>query len=411
MPYKSNYFYLIASVFASGLSFGRNFLFMFYLNPSSVGQIAFMQTIIMLVGFIQIGLLSGGYRIYASGKPNKNKVNDVIIIYLGGLFLLAILLLLLFKSSWNYLDIEFDVALMGMIAGFFTLFSTWFSNTLIANQKLIMSSLINLSAALISFFLVFIFIKYDLYILLIAIAAQPLIILISALILNPNLRLRSLRFDLNIFKKIFALGIIPYLVGLFILSIYQVERWTILGQLGSENLGRYYLVIMYTSIITLIPASLMNLYYPRLIRAYEGQEKILFQSIFKRYLFELAIYLIMVILATLVFMPFFIEKFLPNYIEMFDLVLISLPGLIFLALRDVASLFFLTVNRLKHIFYAGIFMIFIYLSLVLILISIDSFTLHAAAYIRSSAFFAGFSLLFLQFFYVSRSSRYKWLTS
>jgi len=384
---------------------------MSYLDLASVGQIAFMQTIIMLVGFIQIGLINGGYRIYASGKPNKNKVNDVVLIYLGGLFVLATLLLLSFKSYWSYLDIEFDVALIGMIAGFFTLFSTWFSNTLIANQKLIMSSLINLSAALVSFFLVFVFIKYDLYILLIAIAAQPLIILISALVLNPNLRLRSLRFDLKIFKNIFALGITPFIVGLFLLAIYQVERWTIVGQLGSESIGRYYLVLIFTSIFTLLPASLNNLYYPRLILAFEGQEKILCQSILKRYFFELIIYLLMAVLTTLLFMPFFIEKFLPNYLETLDLVLISLPGLTFLVLSDVATLFFLAANQLKHIFYSGIAMFFIYVSLIFMFISTDLFSLHAVTYIRSFAFFAGFSLLFLQFFYISKSSRYKWLTS
>jgi O-antigen/teichoic acid export membrane protein len=409
MSSKSNYLYLLVSVLVSALGLGRNFIFMGYLDLASIGQIAFMQTIVMLVGFVQLGLINGGYRIYASDKPDKSKVNDVIVIYLSGLFCVATLALLFLKSDWNYLDVEFEVALIGVIAGFFTLFSNWFSNMLIANQKLIMSSLINLSAALVSFSLVYVSIEQDLYILLMALAIQPILILMAALLLNPNLRVRTLNFDIDIFKQTFILGVIPFVVGLFLLLIYQVERWTIVWALGADNLGRYYLVIMYTSIFTLLPASLLNLYYPRLIRAYEGREKSIFRSVLRRYLVELLLYLIIVIVITLTVMPMIIDMFLPKYSSIQDLVLISLPGLMFLALSDVASLLFLTVNRLKNIFNAGIIMLITYLLLLSVFVLMDLLTLQSAAYIRSAALVVGFLALSAQLVVVSRSSTYRWL--
>jgi hypothetical protein len=73
MSSKSNYLYLLVSVLVSALGLGRNFIFMGYLDLASIGQIAFMQTIVMLVGFVQLGLINGGYRIYASDKPDKSK--------------------------------------------------------------------------------------------------------------------------------------------------------------------------------------------------------------------------------------------------------------------------------------------------------------------------------------------------
>jgi O-antigen/teichoic acid export membrane protein len=409
MSSKLNYLYLLVSLLVSALGLGRNFIFMGYLDLASIGQIAFMQTIVMLVGFVQLGLINGGYRIYASGKPVKSKVNDMIVIYISGLFFVAALSLLFLKSDWNYLDVEFEVALIGVTAGFFTLFSNWFSNMLIANQKLIMSSLINLSAALVSFSLVYVSIEQDLYILLMALAIQPILILMAALLLNPNLRVRTLNFDIDIFKQTFILGVIPFVAMLFLLSIYQVERWTIVWALGADNLGRYYLVIIYTSIFTLLPASLLNLYYPRLIRAYEGREKSIFRSVLRRYLVELLLYLIIVIVITLTVMPMIIDMFLPKYSSIQDLVLISLPGLMFLALSDVASLLFLTVNRLKNIFNAGIIMLITYLLLLSVFVLMDLLTLQSAAYIRSAALVVGFLALSAQLVVVSRSSTYRWL--
>ena len=92
--YKQSISFIIINILVAFLGFVRSFVFMKFLDFKELGLITLIQTGAMLIGFFQIGLINGGYRILALQKTElSEETNNVIFSYFS---LLSIFLTILF---------------------------------------------------------------------------------------------------------------------------------------------------------------------------------------------------------------------------------------------------------------------------------------------------------------------------
>ena len=81
---KNSLYFIIVNIIVAFLGFVRSFVFMKFLNFEELGLLTLIKTGAMFVGFFQIGLINGGYRIVALKKANlTEKTNNVIFSYFG----------------------------------------------------------------------------------------------------------------------------------------------------------------------------------------------------------------------------------------------------------------------------------------------------------------------------------------
>lgn len=383
------YLYVVATVLISGLGFTRNFIFMQSLGLGDVGQIALMQTIVMLIGFVQIGLINGGYRIYAIGDSDQKKVNDVLFSYLLiaiiGLTFIVWLSLIFFQSP----EVKGLTVSIGAAAGMATLASVWLNNTLIAHGKLMVSNAVNLIAVTVSIIVGIITLSHGLSAALLAILIQPLSMVILVLVFQRKMRPTQFIIDFELSKRILKLGFMPFFTGILLLGSYQIERWSIVSVLGSDALGKFYLAILYTTIFVLVPVALLNLYYPSAIRAFEAKNLPEFKHIVKRHFLELLTYFALSMLITFSLLHYILANYLPLYLDSEYLIYLAIPGLLAFSLGDVASLILLSIRWMRPLVIWGGIVLSIDAIILMVLYQTDQFTLEMVVLAKTTAFILG----------------------
>lgn len=401
------YLYVVATVLISGLGFARNFVFMQFLGLGDVGQIALMQTIVMLIGFVQIGLINGGYRIYAIGDSDQKKVNDVLFSYL----LIAIIALtLIVWLSLVFLqspEVKGLTVSIGAAAGMATLASVWLNNTLIAHGKLMVSNAVNLIAVTVSFIVGIIAVPHGLWAALLAILIQPLGMVILVLVFQRKMRPTQFIIDFELSKRILKLGFMPFFTGILLLGSYQIERWSVVSVLGSDALGLFYLAILYTTIFVLVPVALLNLYYPSAIRAFEAKNLPEFKRIVKRHFLELLIYFALSMLITLSLLHYTLANYLPLYLDSEYLVYLAIPGLLAFSLGDVASLILLSIRWMRPLVIWGGIVLATDAIILMVLYKTDQFTLEMVVLAKTAAFILGFIYLVSVVFSLRTGERFE----
>lgn len=334
------YRYVAVTILVSLLAFARNLFFMKSLGLASLGQITLMTTLIMLIGFVQVGMINGAYNQYAARDREVNR-RIVELMTTGVLVLIppAIIVTWVLQKTEILVEVVWPGTLaFGVAAGIATLASTWLNNALIADGHLGRSNLINLSAVLLSLLAAFLSLDYGLSAALSSLLLQPLIVAFAAMVLDPNLRPRSLGVHRETLELIFRLGLMPFLAGLTVLLMYQVERWSIAAILGTEALGEFYIVLMYTTFFGLIPAALLNVYFPQAKRAFVVHDPQLLMNFVRLHQRDLLAYFLLAVVVTVFLMPPAIERFLPAFIGSAGLVYYALPGLVLFTLRNIASM-------------------------------------------------------------------------
>lgn len=331
---RSSYVYVVINTVVSLLAFGRNLLFMNSLGLAEVGQIALMQTIVMLVGFAQGGLISGTFILWAGGDVVLNRrMADVLFVGKAVLGVLLICGLAIVGPDVLAPIVNPETLLIGLAAGLATLASTWMNNALVADQKLRQSNLLNVVAVLMSLGLAILTLETNsLMLALGAIALQPLLVALGAMLLDTLARPRIVRPDPDTLRRMLAIGVRPFLGSLSLLLVYQIERWSIAGTMGPEALGRYFIVILYMTFFLLVPTALMNVNFPRASRALAAGETDSFRQIIRRHMAELAIYAGLALLIKLALLSLVLDTFLPNFTGTESLVYLAfLNGLAMLA--------------------------------------------------------------------------------
>ena len=116
-------------------------------NPA-IGQITLMTTLIMLVGFLQLGIINGAYNQFAARDREVNR--RIVELMATGIVMLipvAIFATFVLQRTGILVDLVWPATLaFGVAAGIATLASTWLNNALIAEGNLGHSNLVNIAA-------------------------------------------------------------------------------------------------------------------------------------------------------------------------------------------------------------------------------------------------------------------------
>lgn len=391
--------YVIVNIIIAAITFGRNLAFMRMLGLSELGQVALAQTIIMLISFLQFGLINGGYRIYTSRDRQENeKVNNLIMTYIGLLAAVVVIVCLSGVHPFFRMGILPKTLYFGLAAGIATLTANWMNNCLIADEKLGMSNLINLLSTMASFALVIMpghrNVQYALWSLLL----QPLAVVGATLAFHEFARPTRIWVAGLTLRNILALGFVPFAGGILALLGLQLERWSIVSVLGTEQLGRFYIIILYSSIFTLVPASLLNIYYPNAMRKYEEGDIEALLLILKQHSKDLFRYILFAIVVTMLFMKWTVTLFLPKFQDTVYFVYIALPGFIATSLCDVLALYYNAVKRLKQLLWYGLFGLCSYAICLELAYKSGSFSLVTVVVARSFSAVLASTILYIMYY-------------
>ncbi len=392
--FSSKFGYILGNVLVSALAFGRNLFFMKSLGLADIGQVALMQTIVMLVGFSQLGLINGGYRLYAIGDSQQNEsINNTLFTFFFALGLLTLLLLAGGMLRIGAQTANPETVAIGVSAGVATLVSTWINSTLIARRKLGESNLINLMAVSLSLGIAVLSAAFGLMAALASMFVQPACVVLLALVLRRQNRPNRVQFEFTLIRRIMELGFIPFAAGIFLLLHFQIERWAIVYVLGPVELGRFYLVILYTTVSLLVPVSLLNLYFPRTIAAFEEGRHADFLNLFRRHIVDLLAYLACVIILTITLLPWLLNHYFDNYRGGETLIYLVIPGVIAQTLCDPASLVFNSSRKLRPVLIYGVLLLLTDVAILYFLYSFNLFTLETVVIAKSVAHVLAFSYL------------------
>lgn len=306
--------YVLINIFMALTGFIKSYVIMKYLDFYEVGMIAMVQSVIEFVSMLQLGLLSGAFRMYFINTFSVNKrINSMLFSYFGVLVVVLLLVVAIFTMFTGGINLKSGLLLFAGLIGIFTLAKTWLSNLLIAAQELNKLNKLNTWSSLLSLLFLFLVPSYGLIACILLIASQPVIFILSALWQNPRLRPQGITFRRSLLRKMWLFGFIPFLAGVLVKVDDQVERWGIINTLGLEELGKYNLVLIYCSVFMLIPASINPIFFPKTIIQYKDNDIVALKRTMKQYVLILFGYAILAFICTFLFMPYFVNLLLPKY--------------------------------------------------------------------------------------------------
>jgi O-antigen/teichoic acid export membrane protein len=261
---KSKYIYI--SLFTSFISILKSYLLMKIFPVFEVGILSFVQSIIMFIGFTQLGLLNGGYRIISKSATQLYRINNYIFSYIIYLLFTSLLIIVTFNSLVSsYFDLF--ILLYAVFAAYVGVFSNWLANLLIADQKVAMLNKVNILSLVFSFLSLAIYPISSLWSGILFVTSQSIALVIFCL------KYSGYKFSIRPLDKrtgfyILKVGFVPYILNILGTAYILLERWMISADLGIKSLGIYYLVFAYTTFYQIIPAALNNLEFPAAIRVY-----------------------------------------------------------------------------------------------------------------------------------------------
>lgn len=322
--------FILINLFVHAVNFIRSFVFMRILDLRDLGMISLIQTCIMFIGLLHLGFFQGGYRILAYKKEEDKKgVNNTIFTFLACLSFIILLLSL----SLSFTDIDFVVnrkyLLLTAVAGIFSLTTTWLTNTMTVKRMIAEINWINAASSILSIGLIPLVYVWGITGGILSIMIQPIVFVMFAMIKSKELRPTSWSFEKSVVSEILRLGFIPFLVGIFAILNIQIERWSIAYLLDVEELGRFYLVFIFSSLFILIPTSINYLFFPKIIHAYEHGMMEEFRKQNRNYTLVLAAYGISVLLLVFILFQPVIDILFPAHSGNTHYVFSLLPGLLF----------------------------------------------------------------------------------
>ena len=292
--------------------------------------------------------------------------------------------------------VEPQTLIIGIFAGLAALASTWMNNFLIAKRALGQSNSINIVAIAVSLGAAGLSLQWGLSAALASMLLQPLLVALGALVIAPELRPNRARFDSPTLRLIWSVGIWQFIAGLSVLMTFQVERWLISLILGNDQLGRFYLVMMFTSFFQLVPAALLNINLPKAVQAASNAK---LKNVLRRHLQEIIIYSTLILLAVLTLAPNAVHLLLPQFEDSVSLLALSFPALMFIVLRDNATLALYATRKMRPLLVSSVLLLLSYTALLGIAALTGRFSLEAVVVLRAIAAAASWLYLFL----VSRS--------
>ena len=178
------------NIIVAFLGFLKSFIFIKFLNLESLGMLTIIQTGAMFIGFFQIGLINGGFRIISLEKTNLiAKTNNIIFSYIGILSL--VLFMTYFLNLFFNLFTDYFTYLFILLLGLNLLLFNWLTNILIALKKLMLLNKLNLVSSTISVLFLPLAYYQGLFGAAFCLLIQPIIFIVYALIASKELRPNS----------------------------------------------------------------------------------------------------------------------------------------------------------------------------------------------------------------------------
>lgn len=373
--YNPSFVFIFINILVAFFGFTRSFAFMKFFNFQELGVITLVSTAASLIGFFQIGLINGGYRIIALKKTDLSiKTNNVIFSFFG---VLSIIL--------------FTVSIFGYFLGFFSdglilivinvlgisiLINNWLTNTLIGGSEFKRLNIANFFSGLASLLCLVVAYYFGLYGALLSLMIQPILFVLLVFISDRKELPSKFDLDLKYVKYILSFGFIPFISGIFFIMYQQVERWSVTFFLGVESLGKMYLVFLTTTLWLLIPMSINSLFFPKAVKFFENGNMDQLKKTVNQYFLILILYsTVGVILIILIFPPL-VELLFPNHYSYINLVFLILPGLFFRNMCDPIVLLLNSMVKLKPILYSDIISVFFYCLMLKFLSAFNFFSLE-----------------------------------
>lgn len=387
--------YVITNVLVSSLGFAKSIVFLGYLQYYDLGLLTLLQTLIFVVGMLQIGLVSGGYRIFSLRLAKEsNQVNNLIFTYLLTIGLAGTVINTVFYFS--QVRLNFSIVYIGWWAGVIALYNNWLMSVFLAQGQLKYLNVLNMISNLASIVAIPVVFFLGVHGAILVVILQPTVFVVLSLIKFPALRPQCFYFDMALIKRLLYFGFVPFVTGVLYYVNFQIERWSIAYWLSTETLGKFYLVIVYSTFFALIPSSLNNLFFPKSLNLFVEGHFSDFKRLLGRYYALLITYALVAWLSTYWLMEHVVIWLVPKHAAGLPYVYAILPGLIGVTISAPIGLIFNASLQLKPTFMAYLSSVPLTIILILGLVRYQKMNLMNIARIESVV-----GIYICVFFYIS----------
>lgn len=391
---SSSAVFVVVNIIVAFTGFLRSFIFIKFLNLEQLGAITMVNTVAASLSLFQFGLINGGYRIIALGKKEEiEKTNNLIFSFISVISITLFIIAYLF-NDFGLFESKL-ILFISMIIGVLMLINNWITNFLIGSQELRRLNIANIVSVLLSIFsLVAIYID-TFYGALTSLLIQPLVFLLISF--SKKIRVTKFYLDVKYFKYILSFGFIPFLAGIFFLLYSQIERWTISSYLGNQELGKLYLFYLILTVSSLIPNSILNVYFPKAIKFYNDSDIVNFNRCISSNLKINILYCVTIVIGILLLLRPIVDIVFPIHLNYLYLIYFAIPGIVSKILTDPFALFFNSVIKLQPIFKSDLFSFLIYI--ICLVVWIFLFDINVLSFIILFDIYFITRLFFLMFFY------------
>ncbi|MBA4391132.1 MAG: hypothetical protein C0399_09355 [Syntrophus sp. (in: bacteria)] len=240
----------------------------------------------------------------------------------------------------------------------------YYSTVLRCNNDFALLSKLQVGFALLSTFLIIIFLfQYGFTGRVIAAILSQFIILLIVLSLRKSKNVPTIEFRVS--WPLIKVGV-PIIISSVVIGLLTtVDRLIVIKFMGATQLGYFSIALLMTSLISLVPSMAIQVLYPRIAHRYGESGKeigalrnfVLIPSVL------LSCLLPLLIGPLYLSLPFIIGLLLPAYVQGIEAARIVLLGIFFLSIVGITDYFLVIIGKQKQNIFFGLFALFLNVSL------------------------------------------------
>ena len=359
--------FIVITFLVSVIGLCKSFIVLKTLDLEALGLVTLSQTVVITISLLQLGTVTGGYRLFSYKKEfGRKAVNSAVLVFF---ILLSILLItgsffvkLLFQPEIDTLLILFFT-----VIGIISLYANWVNCKILGIKNIALLNKAQLVSALVSFVVTGFAFYFGLWAVFLGIILQPIILILVIYIADPSLRpVYHFKSFKKIILKVISLGFIPSLTTALNYFNSQMGRWVITISLGTIILGKTFLVSLFISMVSVFPGAVSNLFFPSIIEKFEKNLKDELIESLKRQFLVLFVYFSGVTVFTLLLSKVLVAYFFPDHLDSVYLIYAIIPSVIFLNLSGPAIIFFNAAKKFYQILVGSILSVFVYIILLMV---------------------------------------------
>lgn len=228
-----------------------------------------------------------------------------------------------------------------------------------------------------------------------------LALLIQIFMTRKRIPFNSRKYNFSYYKNLIKIGFPILLVGIIWSLMIASDRFIITIFLTAKDLGDYSVSILVFSSVMLFPQVLGQVFYPKIVEFVSQDANDEIKKLFWKVNKILAFMMLIVVTVGYFVLPYFITRFMPDYIEGIKAAQILLLGIYPLTLVGVAANYFNSTSNQKV--YIIIQLISIVLNILLSIVFLQySNSINSVALATSITFFIYFILMNITFIFKIR---------